>query len=236
MKLHRFIGNFNLNGKEVAISDTDLLSQWKNVLRLRVGDKLTLSDGRGVDALCSLEELSPYSARLVIIKVGSSVSEPFRPVHLCLAILKKENFELAVQKAVECGASTVTPVISSRTVKLGLNLPRLKKIAKEAAEQSGRGIIPEVTDPTDFESSLKIASPGKIIFLDPTGEPLADPDEITGEGDIFLFVGPEGGWAPEEIVLAKSYGARLLGLGPRILRAETAAAVGTFVAAQIIQG
>lgn len=226
VKLHRFIGDFNLSRKEIIISDESLISQIKQVLRLRVGEKLVLSDGLGSDALCVLEDLPPRSARLSVLEIYPSAAEPEIKVSLYLAVLKKENFELAAQKAVECGVFEIIPVISSRTVKLGLNIDRLRKIIKEAAEQSGRGFVPELKEPVSLEETLRSAS-GKIVFFHPSGKSFREIGEA--EEKVSVFVGPEGGWTDEEIKLATESGAIAVSLGSRILRAETAAAVGVFI-------
>lgn len=226
MKLHRFISDFDLSQKEIIVPDESLLSQMKQVLRLKVGEKLVLSDGLGSDALCVLEELSPRLARLSVLEVYPSTAEPEVKISLYLAVLKKENFELAAQKAVECGVFEIIPVVSSRTVKFGLNPDRLRKIIKEAAEQSGRGFVPELKEPVSFESALRTAS-GIVIFFDPSGKSFREIDKT--EEEISVFVGPEGGWTDEEIKLAAENGAMAISLGSRILRAETAAVVGVFI-------
>src|SRR3989344_3618333 len=142
MRLHRFIGDFDLSKEYLKISDRELVNQLKNVFRLKTGDELLLGDGKKNEALACVEEISKGSATLIIKGTLINANEPEIYGILYCSILKKENFELAAQKAVEAGISEIVPVIGKRTVKTSLNIPRLEKISKEAAEQSGRGIVP----------------------------------------------------------------------------------------------
>ena len=134
-----------------------------------------------------------------------------------------------MQKAVELGAAELWPLESARCVSrpdrkaAEKKRERLQKIALEAAQQSGRGIVPAVLPPATLRQALEIAGEqGELLFFYEEGtESLKQ--ALSAMGDrLFLFVGPEGGFTPEEAALAKSLGARLLTLGPRILRTETA--------------
>lgn len=227
MRLHRFIGDFDLLKDEILISEHDFLHQLKNVFRMRAGDELVLSDGKGLDAQAVLLELGSGGARIEIKEREDSIPEPKVKASLYLAILKNENFEWAVEKAVECGVSKIIPIITDRTVKLGLRHDRLLRIAKEAAEQCGRGVVPEISLPIVFEEAVKDAVSKSQAFLFHTGNSLHEIHQTLGE-DVALFIGPEGGWSEEEVALAESLGAHTTSLGVRILRAETAAAVATF--------
>src|SRR3989338_4193985 len=168
MRLNRFIGKYDLSKKEVEILDPKIIKQIKAVLRLKVGDRIILSDGKGNEAEIALNFLSANKITGTVSKIfppaSAEGSGVVKQVNLYLAILKKENFELAVQKAVECGVSSITPVITERTIKTGLNIPRLEKIILEASEQCGRSVVPTLSPIMGFENALKSAAGEKIIF------------------------------------------------------------------------
>ncbi len=211
MKIHRFIGN---------PADPEISRQIKQVLKLKPGEQAIFSDGQGSDELM---EYQGNSAWKLLEKL--EIERPIREVSLYLAILKKENFELAVQKAVECGVSKIIPMITERTVKTGLNIERLEKIIKEASEQSGRSILPALSPILNFKDALATSQDGeKIIFHLGGNEYQADKNSK----NISIFVGPEGGFTEKEIELAKNSGFSVSSLGNLTLRGETAAIVGTY--------
>src|SRR3989339_2025029 len=110
----------------------------KNVLSLTPKEKIIICDGAGREAECLTRSFVQDRVRLFAEKVNENTNEPEKDVALFLATLKKENFELTVQKAVEIGVKEITPLITERTVKFGLKTEKLEKIIREAAEQSGR--------------------------------------------------------------------------------------------------
>ncbi len=223
MKRHRFIGPYDLRSAEIVLED-DAARQMALVLKMRHGEIVLLCDGKGREAAFEILEFKKTSVRLKRIGDASDVdTEPMKQVTLYASILKRENFELIVQKATECGVLRIVPVISQRTIKKDVKLERLREIAREAAELSGRGVVPEVSEPVKFEQALEQAE-GQKYFFDAEGKSFLP----TGER-ISLFVGPEGGWTEEEHDLAMKSGCSIAGLGPRMLRGETAAIVATFV-------
>lgn len=227
MKIHRFIGDFDLSKKEVKILNPENIKQIKDVLRIQRGGKIILSDGKGTSAEVTLDFLSSNIITGTINKIEKK-SETERRVNLYLAILKKENFELAVQKAVECGVFNITPVITERTIKTGLNIPRLHKIILEASEQCGRSTVPVLSPISDFPVALAYgsAAPEKIIFhlCNELYKPSSSAKSIS------ILIGPEGGFSEKEINLAKDSGYVVASLGHLTLRAETAAIIATYQA------
>ena len=230
MKLHRFIGDFDLSKSEVEINNPELIKQIKGILRIEVGEHLVLGDGRGRQAEVMIETIERDLITTSIVREIPN-NDPEKKVSLYLAILKKENFELAVQKAVECGVSMIIPVITERTVKTGLNATRLEKIIREASEQSERSTVPLLQKTINFENALAhgYGSEEKIIF-DPESSG-CNPNQNTKSASI--FIGPEGGFSEKEIALARSAGYTVASLGPLILRGETAAVIATY---RIVQG
>jgi 16S rRNA (uracil1498-N3)-methyltransferase len=216
MKIHRFIGR---------IEDREISRQIQDVLKLKAGERIVLSDGKGHDELVEITSLGKEIKYKIVEKLQPV--HPEREIHLYLAILKKENFELAVQKAVECGVSKIVPVITERTIKTGLNTTRLEKIIIEASEQCGRSIVPLLSPILNFKDAVSSAEGEKIIFH--LGAKDYAPKSTS---PVSIFVGPEGGFTEGEINLAKDAGLALASLGPLTLRGETAAIVGTYRAVQ----
>jgi 16S rRNA (uracil1498-N3)-methyltransferase len=232
MRLHRFIGDFDLGGNEVLVSDGDVLNQMKNVLRLKPGDGVVLSDGRGGEAEGEVKEFKKNSAVVRISKRSSGAAVPVREVVLYCAIIKRENFEWVVQKATEVGVSRIVPIVSERTVKLNLKRERLSKIIKEAAEQSGRTVVPSLSEPQSFVEALVGAKDGNdlnLMFV-PQSPVLASGLNFKKEKKIGIFVGPEGGWTEKEIDESKKAGFKTVSLGTLTLRSETAAVVASHIA------
>ncbi len=225
MRLHRFIGDFDLSKKELQITNPENIKQIKGVLRLEVGDKIILGDGKGQEGEATIVSISSnlISASLDNMK---KVDDVLTYVSTYLAILKKENFELAVQKMVEAGVSNIIPIITERTVKTGLNTERLLKIIREASEQSGRSIVPTLSPILDFKDALqdKLGSEEKIIF-DLNTLSYSPEKKIKNSN---IFIGPEGGFTEKEIELAKESGYIVASLGSLTLRGETAAIVATY--------
>jgi 16S rRNA (uracil1498-N3)-methyltransferase len=225
MKLHRFIGSYDLRFSEIVLED-EAARQMSLVLKLRQGEQVVLCDGNGIQATYAVAEIS--KGRVGLARIGEPDVVPTEPRHivtLYAAILKRENFEWLVQKATECGIYRIVPLLTRRTVKQGLKIDRLREIAREAAEQSGRGRLPEIVEPMPFIDALEVATKaGATYFFDIGGK------RYTGGGEkCSLFIGPEGGWDPEERAMAIESRATIADLGPRVLRAETAATVASYL-------
>lgn len=228
MRLHRFILDLDLSADQLVISDRETTNQVRNVFRMEAGDPFIVCDGKGTEATVQVVSDEGTIVANVIDRKAVD-TESSAKVSLYCAVLKRENFELAVQKAVECGVSAIIPVISSRTVKLGVKIDRLQKIAREACEQSGRGIIPEISEPMSLRLAIVHAKSNADNFLFEPGSPDFQKPSVPS-GTTGLFIGPEGGWDPAELELMRAASFTPANLGPRILRAETAAIVATFTA------
>ena len=150
------------------------------------------------------------------------------PVHLYLAVFKFDHFEWAVEKATELGVARVTPILARRTEKhLGLaavkRVERWRRIAHEASQQSRRTDVPAIGDPVVLKTALASETAAMRILLSETEQETTLVSALDGEGDVALAIGPEGGWTAEEMALFGQNQWRAVTLGPRILRAETAA-------------
>lgn len=235
MRLHRFIGDFDLNSGTIETIDSELINQLKNVFRLKTGDRVILVDGQGQEAEAEIKSLHKDNLELVVdvSTIRENKNEPERQVTLYCAVLKKEHFELVVEKATEVGVRIIVPIITERTVKTGLRLDRLEKIIKEAAEQSGRGRVPSVGEPINLAEAIKqAASQNQVNYFLHTKvieHSVLDKKEIEQIDKVGLFVGPEGGWTEGEVVAAEQVGCQLISLGSLTLRAETAAIVGSYL-------
>jgi 16S rRNA (uracil1498-N3)-methyltransferase len=146
-------------------------------------------------------------------------------VFLCMALVKKDNFELIAQKVTEIGVTHIVPILCEHSEKRKLNFERLNKIVLEASEQSGRGDIPTIHEVMKIEEVFKKGIlPQEKIVLHPEGDTLKKYLSGLHEAKSFaVFVGPEGGFTPKELELLKSYNVPIVSLGSQILRAETAA-------------
>ena len=192
------------------------------VLRLRGGEEIALFDGRGNEARCRVLD----SSSVEILEKFSMDRESKISMNLVQSLVSNEKTDWIVQKAVELGAKSVQIVETKRSV-VKLSGERAKKreahwlsIAISACEQCGRNRIPGIHPVMPIEDWLVEMREGSKYLLSPHGKSLKSCPPPGGE--IFLLVGPEGGLSPEEEDLAKSSGFEELGLGPRILRTETA--------------
>lgn len=195
-------------------------------LRIRRGESITLCDGRGTDAFCEAQEILNDSVIARLSSLSPSETEPNISVNLYQCITKSDKFDYIVQKAVELGADSVTPVMSEFCVakldgKEDKKISRWQKIALEAAKQSGRGKIPVINQPVKFAEAVKNAAGLKIMCYEHGGEPFTGLVG-TAQESINIFIGSEGGFSEKEVLLAKSNDVKIATLGKRILRTETA--------------
>ena len=221
----------NISDEQIVLTGEDAHHVSK-VLRMKTGDELTVSDGKKYDYTCLIEAFSKDEVYLKIINKEENKTEPQVKIRLYQCLPKGDKFDFIVQKAVELGAVEIIPVISRFCVaKANKNdfekkLVRYNKIAKEAAKQSQRGIIPTVSNIISFECAIKqVNGSESIIFYEGGGERVSQIlDKDTKE--VNAFVGSEGGFSLEEIELAKENGVETATLGKLILRCETAAVAG----------
>lgn len=203
-------------------------------LRMSVGDRLTICDGNGSDAECEIYEAGRDYLKLKVLSRSPSISEPDIEVNLYQCLPKGDKFDGVVRKSVELGVHSITPVISSRVISrpdkkaLAKKTERWNKIAREAAGQSGRGIVPMVRETLSFDLAVKEASNTdkesgvlNIFFYECGGEPMSQL-KLDGISIINIFIGPEGGYSPAEAEAAEKAGFFTATLGSRILRTETA--------------
>lgn len=229
MKLHRFFGDFNFSRSEVKIFDREFLNQAKNVLRLKNGERIILADGKLNEVMVEIGSLSKEFLSGKVLKTGKNQNESEIHSVLYCAVLKRENFELVVQKATEAGIKEIAPIITKRTVKINLRADRLNKIIKEAAEQAERGITPILREVIGFEKAVEAAKQNDLnLFFDKSGMEFKNL-KIKNLKAVGIWVGPEGGWDENELELAKKNNFKIVSLGKLTLRAETAAIIGAYL-------
>lgn len=194
-------------------------------LRVRVNDYITVFDGKGAQYSCRVKEIRKDRTELEIIEKTTGAGETKTELWLYLSVIKQDRFELAVQKATELGVNHIVPVYSAYTQRGGsLNLERFKKIAISACEQCGRSRIPSIENCIEFDELLTRTRNTYMIFpweRELNGSISEAIDKTQRE--ISVFIGPEGGITEDEKNKLVESGARSVTLGPRILRAETAA-------------
>ncbi|MFL6332962.1 MAG: 16S rRNA (uracil(1498)-N(3))-methyltransferase [Pyrinomonadaceae bacterium] len=239
MSLRRFYANpdaFWPTPGQVTLSEEES-RHLRDVLRLRAGDEARVFDGEGQEFLCVVREAGGRRGGATLEVQGEvEPPSPEPPVFILLAValLKGEKFDLVVQKAVELGVGLIKPLLTKRTdVRLhdgrdaAKRVERWKRLALEAAKQSGRARVPSVHPPWAFETFVT-ADPGldflHLMFAERGGAGLSElPCRVSPPANVAALVGPEGGWEDEEIELARAHGWHVVTLGGRTLRAETAA-------------
>ncbi len=199
-----------------------------DVLRLGDGDELELFDGRGRRARARLVR-DGEGFRLRLLSVTEEPASG-RQVVLALALIKARSREVALRMAVELGVAEFRPFICERcVVRAGGGSGRLERerhIAAEAARQCGRATVPEVHAPVTLDEILALSAEHRVILQENVvAEPLTSLAARLPPGRLLLLVGPEGGFSPEEFERALARGFRAASLGPRVLRADTAAVV-----------
>lgn len=227
--------------KSTEITLTGESSRYLNsVLRARRGDSLVLFDPSGEHFEGDVSSVSRTKVEVRIISSLGKIKEPGDGVILALGLLKGAKMDLVIQKAVELGVSGIVPLKTRRTVvKETRKLERWQKIALEAARQSGRPTPPPVEEPVSLEDYIEGAtgSLSGVVFYEGEGlAPITDGD-LPGDSGLnhIVAVGPEGGFAPEEVELMVKAGLKPRTLGGNILRAETAA-IAAVTLAQYLTG
>jgi 16S rRNA (uracil1498-N3)-methyltransferase len=167
-------------------------------------------------------------------------TESALPVHLLMAVFKFDHMEWGIEKATELGVARITPVIARRTEKhlaqaAAKRVERWRRIVREAAQQSRRSDVPEVDDPVALKAALGMVRAERKLLLAETEQENSLRAALDGDvTSVALAIGPEGGWTAEEMMLFSESGWRHVTLGPRILRAETAAIAGLAVCAAML--
>ena len=231
---HFFVNPEQVEDGLIRITGSDV-NHIKNVLRIRQGEEMLVSDGTGRDYLCQAEEIAGQEVTVRILETEEEGRELPSRIWLFQGLPKSDKMEFIIQKAVELGAAGIVPVSTRNTVvrldqkKEEAKVKRWQAIAESAAKQSKRSLVPRVSGIMTLKEAFDyVERQGFSVRLIPY-EHEAGMDgtktelDAAGPGqDIAVFIGPEGGFDEREIELALSKGVRPISLGRRILRTETA--------------
>lgn len=193
-----------------------------NVMRLGQGSELLVFDGRSGEWLAKIAEVAKRRMTLMVER-RTREAETVPDVWLAFAPIKRVQTDWLVEKATELGAARLVPIVTHRTIVERVKLERLQSIAIEAAEQCGRTRLPEISEPLPLAHFLQHREPSRTLyFADEAGGEVASASFTAGPAAI--LTGPEGGFTEEErLAIRSAPNALPISLGPRILRAETAA-------------
>ena len=198
-----------------------------HVLRLRVGARVGVFDGVGREWIGRVVATARGTASIELETESDPPAEPIVKITLGIGLLKGDQMDAVIRDATMLGVWSIVPLISERVSvpaqawRSGRALDRWRRVAIASVKQCGRAVVPVIQPVTAFAEALTMEPSAIVIAVEP--EHIGG-EEIAGAippNTVLVLVGPEGGWAPAEVALALSRGARVIRLGPRILRAET---------------
>lgn len=224
----------NINEGQICLN-ADEARHLRDVLRLRPGEKVQVFNGLGLEFLCEIVTIEKQASTLRILQaIQPGSPESNLELTLAAALLKGEKFDLVIQKAVELGVTGFVPIVTKRTdvrlKEVQKKLERWRKIVVESSKQCGRAGLMKIEAPLGFEDLIRHSkvdggkSAKLILFSERSGEKFSS---IRADQTITAVTGPEGGWEDSEIEFARSNQIKIVTLGGRIMRAETAAIVVT---------
>jgi len=219
--MHRF---FTAPEDFPAVTGSDA-HQIKDVLRMKPGEQIELLTGDGQVHEAKIISLAKGRVACAVLSSRQDESEPKTRVTLAQALPKARKMDLVVEKCVELGVHRIIPMLSERVIAKEGKPERWQKIAKEAAEQSKRAIIPQVGEAMNFRDVLKLKGRFELALIPWEAEKQHSLKQaLSGKtpGSILLLIGPEGGFSATEVDLARQAGFVSVSLGKRILRTETA--------------
>jgi 16S rRNA (uracil1498-N3)-methyltransferase len=205
--------------------DTEETRHLRDVLRLRVGDDAQVFDGEGREFCGGITEITKTTASLAIIEETEPMS-PESPLAITVAatVLNGEKYDLIIQKAVELGVAELIPLhtlrCDVRPKDAEKRLNRWRRIALEATKQTGRAKIMQIAEPAEFTKVIESGDETLVLFSERDGDSFS---VVTPNKKITAIFGPKGGWDDVELEEARTHGVKIVTLGGRVLRAETAA-------------
>ena len=229
--MHRFFAPDLNPGDDTVLLPRGEAEHLTRVLRIGVGDTVSVFDGRGHEFLARVIGARHHKVHVQIVSRVEPVAEWNVSMTLAQAVLKGDKMDDVVRDAVMLGASAIQPLVTTRSettvagLLKGARVERWRRVVLASAKQSGRAVLPEVRTPLTIENYLEEPAPVlRMMLVEPSAdedpEPLAVLRTIPVPGDVGVMVGPEGGWSVEERGLARKNGVRLMTLGPRTLRAD----------------
>ena len=227
--MHRFYHSNPLDLNQIIILDEFSSHHALRVMRVKVDDFLILFNGDGFEYRGRVRDINKKTINVEILSKEKNNSESPININLFQSISSNEKMDMVIQKATELGVSSIQPIFTSRsTIKLSLDRTKKrvihwKQVSISACEQSGRSKIPTIKSPIEFDQiskGIKTNSLNLLLHPDNLEESSNLPNEYSG--DINIFIGPEGGFSQDEVLLLKKQNCINIQLGPRILRTETA--------------
>lgn len=235
--MHRFfVLDDNIRENTIIIDNKDDVKHISKVLRLREGESLILCNMKGLEYRCIIKEINKSFIEVKIDDINKSFQEDKLKIDLYQGLPKSNKLEYIIQKTIEVGVDSITPMITHRTIgneriKKENKLDRYRKIAEAAAKQSHRGHIPEIREAVLFNDILEeLKAYDLVIFAyeseeDHSLKDLIETLDIKEIEKVAIIIGAEGGFSKEEVELLKEKGILPVTLGKSILRTETAAIV-----------
>lgn len=226
-----FVKPEQINENTVIITGPDV-KHISHVLRMQPGRQLTVLDGQGNAYLAEITAIDKEQVTCRLLDREQLHTEPNIKITLVQGLPKGDKLESIIQKCTEIGVQRIIPLAARRSVvklegkKASERRERWQRVAEEAAKQCRRTVIPEVTNLSTWDEVIKNINPGALLLLpweDEKNTPLRQVlQEVDYPGEVYIFVGPEGGFETEEVNKASAAGGHKITLGPRILRTETA--------------
>ena len=232
-EVHRFFAPSLDPGDEAVTLPRDEAEHLTRVLRLGVGDIVSVFDGRGHEFSARVVRAERREARVQIVSRLDPAIEPAVAVTLAQAVLKGEHMDDIVRDAVMLGVAAVQPLVTTRAettvaaLARGARPERWRRVALASIKQSGRAVLPEIRGPLTLESFLDEPPAAlTLMFVEPgaggAAEPISALRNQPVPADAAILIGPEGGWVAPECQAARAHGARLVTLGGRTLRSDVA--------------
>jgi len=229
--VHRFYAPALDPGDESVALPRDEAEHLTRVLRIGVGDTVSVFDGRGREFLARVASADRRDVRVQLMSRVEPAAEPAVPLTLAQAVLKGDKMDDVVRDAVMLGAAAIQPIVTKRTevtvaaLIRSARVDRWRRVAIASVKQSRRALVPEVRTPLTLETFLdEPAAALRLMLVEPAADIATDTlSELRSEpipSDAALLVGPEGGWVPAECEHACARGVRLVTLGHRTLRAD----------------
>lgn len=229
---HFFVEPSDVGDSLISIKGQDV-NHIRNVLRMKIGEEILISDGTGKDYVCEVAELSDDIVTAKITDFLAEGRELKTELYLFQGLPKSDKMELIIQKAVELGVKAIIPVSTSRSIvkldgkKEESKIKRWQAISESAAKQSKRGIIPEVKSIMSFKEAINYVNDFDVKIIPyENANNMAETKQIVSsikeKMKVAIFIGPEGGFADSEIDYALEKDVKPISLGKRILRTETA--------------
>ncbi|HMB78802.1 MAG TPA: 16S rRNA (uracil(1498)-N(3))-methyltransferase [Vicinamibacterales bacterium] len=229
--MHRFFAPSLDSGDETVTLPREEAEHLTRVLRLGVGDSVSVFDGRGHEFSARVASALRREVRVQIVSRLEPAAESAVALTLAQAVLKGDKMDEVIRDAVMLGVSAIQPIVTLRSETTiaalikGARLERWRRVALASVKQSRRAVLPEIRLPLMLDTALaEPAGALRVMLVEPAAsaevEPIAVLQQAPAPADATLFVGPEGGWAAEEWSAAAAHGVRLMSLGPRTLRAD----------------